>query len=292
MEHLDETTIRKAIAVASASEKLLLYEMLDELQARKRREEAQEKFIPFVKTIWPEFISGSHHQHMARLFEAVARGEKKRIIINLAPRHTKSEFSSYLLPAWFLGKFPKKKIMQVSNTAELAEGFGRKVRNLVGSDEYKTVFPDVGLRQDSKAAGRWNTNQGGEYFATGVGAALAGRGADICLSKLTKVIVNRNGKTVISLDKLVEGDSILTASGWEKVTRKKLTIHKNWIKINNDVEASLQHKFLTDKGWKMASGLCVGDKILTDTLWRILWRRIKQITNTLRKTLLERLGKA
>lgn len=181
MEHLDEATIRKAIAVASASEKLLLYEMLDELQARKRREEAQEKFVPFVRTIWPEFISGAHHQHMARLFEAVARGEKKRIIINLAPRHTKSEFSSYLLPAWFLGKFPKKKIMQVSNTAELAEGFGRKVRNLVGSDEYKTVFPDVGLRQDSKAAGRWNTNQGGEYFATGVGAALAGRGADIAI---------------------------------------------------------------------------------------------------------------
>jgi predicted phage terminase large subunit-like protein len=111
----------------------------------------------------------------------VARGEVKRLIINMPPRHTKSEFASYLLPAWFLGKYPQKKVIQTSHTAELAVGFGRKVRNLVDSDAYKSVFPDMGLQSDSKAAGRWNTNKGGDYFAIGVGGAVTGKGADILI---------------------------------------------------------------------------------------------------------------
>jgi predicted phage terminase large subunit-like protein len=99
----------------------------------------------------------------------------------MPPRHTKSEFASYLLPAWFLGKFPEKKVIQTSHTAELAVGFGRKVRNLVDSDVYKDIFPSVGLQADSKAAGRWATNKGGDYFAIGVGGAVTGKGADILI---------------------------------------------------------------------------------------------------------------
>jgi predicted phage terminase large subunit-like protein len=118
---------------------------------------------------------------MAAAFERVARGEVKRLIINMPPRHTKSEFASYLLPAWFLGKYPQKKVIQTSHTAELAVGFGRKVRNLVDSESYKSVFPDMGLQSDSKAAGRWNTNKGGDYFAIGVGGAVTGKGADILI---------------------------------------------------------------------------------------------------------------
>jgi hypothetical protein len=118
---------------------------------------------------------------MAKKFEDIAEGRGKRLIINMAPRHTKSEFASYLLPSWFLGKFPSKKVIQCSNTAELAVGFGRKVRNLVGSEQYKTVFPNVALRQDSKAAGRWSTNGNGEYFAIGVGGTVTGKGADLLI---------------------------------------------------------------------------------------------------------------
>ena len=99
----------------------------------------------------------------------------------ICTHNTKSEFGSYMFPAWFLGKFPEKKIMQASNTGELAVGFGRKVRNLVMSDQYAEVFPDVRLRQDSKAAGRWATNKSGEYFAIGVGGTMTGRGADIAI---------------------------------------------------------------------------------------------------------------
>jgi predicted phage terminase large subunit-like protein len=154
---------------------------LDKLAELKRVKLAQDKFLPFVKEVWPSFIAGRHHAKMADAFERVARGECKRLIINMPPRHTKSEFASYLLPAWFLGKYPHKKIIQCSHTAELAVGFGRKVRNLVDTDAYKTIFPDLALASDSKAAGRWNTNKQGDYFAIGIGGAVTGKGADVLI---------------------------------------------------------------------------------------------------------------
>lgn len=162
-------------------EKPEILELLKKLEEAKDREAAREDYLSFVNRMWPSFIAGRHHKTMADAFERVASGECKRLIINMAPRHTKSEFASYLLPAWFLGKFPHKKIIQTAHTAELATGFGRKVRNLVGSDDYQTVFPGIGLQSDSKAAGRWSTNKGGEYFAIGVGGAVTGKGADLLI---------------------------------------------------------------------------------------------------------------
>ena len=156
-------------------------EILDELNTRKLRTRAADDFMVFVREMWPNFIHGRHHEKMAKAFERVANGECKRLIINMPPRHTKSEFASYLLPAWFFGKFPGKKVIQTSHTAELAVGFGRKVRNLVDSANYKRIFPALDLQSDSKAAGRWNTNFGGEYFAIGVGGAVTGKGADILI---------------------------------------------------------------------------------------------------------------
>ena len=158
-----------------------LYTSLEEHEILASREEARGSFMAFVKKVWPNFIEGSHHKRMAKAFERVARGECKRLIINMPPRHTKSEFASYLLPAWFLGNFPEKKVIQTSHTAELAVGFGRKVRNLVDQDVYTEIFPGVGLQADSKAAGRWNTNKGGDYFAIGVCGAVTGKGADILI---------------------------------------------------------------------------------------------------------------
>ena len=154
---------------------------LVKLEKLKDRELCQEKFIKFVERVWPTFISGAHHKRMAEAFERVANGTCKRLIINMPPRHTKSEFASYLLPAWFLGKFPHKKVIQASNTGELAVGFGRKVRNLVDSDVYNAIFPNLALQQDSKAAGRWNTSKGGDYFAIGVGGTVTGKGADVLI---------------------------------------------------------------------------------------------------------------
>ena len=109
----------------------------------------------FTRYVWPAFIKGRHHKVVAKAFERVVNGDLKRLIINMPPRHTKSEFASYLLPAWFLGQYPDKKVIQASHTAELSVGFGRKVRNLVDSEDFKEVFPALALRADSKAAGRW-----------------------------------------------------------------------------------------------------------------------------------------
>jgi predicted phage terminase large subunit-like protein len=165
----------------SESDLRVLEAQLIKLEKLKDRELCQEKFIKFVERVWPTFISGAHHKRMAEAFERVANGTCKRLIINMPPRHTKSEFASYLLPAWFLGKFPHKKVIQASNTGELAVGFGRKVRNLVDSEVYNNIFPNLALQADSKAAGRWNTSKGGDYFAIGVGGTVTGKGADVLI---------------------------------------------------------------------------------------------------------------
>lgn len=169
------------VAKIPDSEKAEVLELLRRLDEARDREAAREDFMKFVTMMWPSFIGGRHHQVMAEAFQRVAEGKTKRLIINMAPRHTKSEFASYLLPAWFLGKFPEKKVIQTAHTAELATGFGRKVRNLVGSEEYQKVFSGIGLQSDSKAAGRWSTNKRGEYFAIGVGGAVTGKGADLLI---------------------------------------------------------------------------------------------------------------
>ena len=145
------------------------------------RDRAQDDFMTFVKHVYEGFIEGSHHKQVAKKFEKLATNRGSRIIVNMPPRHTKSEFASYLLPAWLIGKNPKLKIIQTTHTAELAVRFGRKVRNLMELDIYKQIFPDVDLKADSKAAGRWETGQGGEYYAAGVGGAITGRGADLLI---------------------------------------------------------------------------------------------------------------
>jgi predicted phage terminase large subunit-like protein len=100
--------------------------------------------------------------------------------VNMPPRHTKSEFASYFLPAWMIGNSSQLKIIQATHTAELAVRFGRKTKNLIDSEEYRRVFT-TRLREDSQAAGRWETDKGGEYFAVGVQGAVTGRGADLLI---------------------------------------------------------------------------------------------------------------
>tara|TARA_Y100001972_G_scaffold123583_1_gene171105 strand:+ start:94 stop:1602 length:1509 start_codon:yes stop_codon:yes gene_type:complete len=155
--------------------------LLSELEEVKGKEESRTDFLTFVNRMWPAFISGRHHKVMADAFERVANGELKRLIINMPPRHTKSEFASYLFPAWYLGRYPEKKVIQTAHTAELAVGFGRKVRNLINQEDFQEVFPGIELSSDSKAAGRWNTNKKGDYFAIGVGGAVTGKGADVLI---------------------------------------------------------------------------------------------------------------
>ena len=167
LETIPEDVLREILSLKEAETRLIV------------REKAQEKFMPFVHHVYENFIEGRHHRVIAEKLELIAQGKLKRLIVNMPPRHSKSEFASYLMPAWFLGRNPKLKIIQATHNTELAVRFGRKVRDLINEPKYKDVFPKVDLKADSKAAGRWETSKGGEYFAAGVGAAVTGRGADL-----------------------------------------------------------------------------------------------------------------
>tara|TARA_R100000935_G_scaffold10291_2_gene20574 strand:+ start:1095 stop:2648 length:1554 start_codon:yes stop_codon:yes gene_type:complete len=155
--------------------------MVDELSNRRQNKLAYDDLIEFCKAMMSDFIVGKHHRILADMLMAIERGDKDRVCVNIPPRHGKSQLVSIFYPAWFLGRNPNKKVMMVSHTTDLAVDFGRKVRNLIATPEYKTIFPVTKLAVDSKSAGRWNTSAGGEYYACGVGSALAGRGADLLL---------------------------------------------------------------------------------------------------------------
>ena len=176
--------------------------MLERLKTLDDRTTKQENFMTFVKHVWPQFIEGRHHKIYAEKLQAVADGKLKRLIINMPPRHTKSEFASYLFPTWLMGRDPTKKIIQATHTAELAVGFGRKVKNLIDSEDFRDVFPDVSLAGDAKASGRWSTNKGGEYYAVGVGGALAGRGADLAI--IDDPVSEQDALSVSALDNIYE----------------------------------------------------------------------------------------
>ena len=176
---------------------------LDKYKELHERDKLQSEFLEFVNHVWPSFIAGSHHKIFAEKLERVARGELKRLIVNMPPRHTKSEFASYLFPAWVMGRSPHTKIIQATHTAELAVGFGRKVKNLLDSEIYRDVFPDMELARDAKASGRWSTNEGGEYYAVGVGGALAGRGANLCI--IDDPVSEQDALSPTALDNIYEG---------------------------------------------------------------------------------------
>ena len=169
LSHLSESQMKEI---------LQLQERLELLNAR---DACRDSFMEYIRYIWPSFIEGDHHRIIAEKLTRVAKGELKRLIVNMPPRHTKSEFASIYFPSWVMGLNPDMKIMQTTHTADLSINFGRKVRNLMDSDEYSNIFPKVSLASDSKSAGKWQTSQGGEYFAAGVGGAIAGRGADLLI---------------------------------------------------------------------------------------------------------------
>jgi len=161
------------------AEKMEALELLDKAAEHQRKGRARTDMIEFAKSVYPGFKVGPHHRKLAAIFKDVIEGRKKRVIINIAPRMGKSEFSSYLFPAYFLGNFPEKKIIMGTHTAGLSEDFGRRVRNLIETEEYAELFPATKIADDQKAAGKWSTATGGQYYAAGVGGALAGRGADL-----------------------------------------------------------------------------------------------------------------
>jgi len=179
ISHDDLEVLQKSLPDMSERDRQKSLLLLKQYQKEVTQKKGKANFLDFIKHVYPDYKVGAHHARLAKLFEEIAQGKRKRVIVNIAPRHGKSELISYLAPAWFLGNHPAKKVIMASHTADLAVNFGRRVRNLVGSDAYKDIFPEISLQADSKSASRWGTNKDGEYFAIGVGGALAGRGADL-----------------------------------------------------------------------------------------------------------------
>lgn len=190
------------IEYLTEEERKQLEDFVDAFEHVNKRDTYQKNFLEFVKHVWPSFIAGRHHKIFADKLERVASGELKRLIVNMPPRHTKSEFASYLFPAWIMGRQPNRKIIQATHTAELAVGFGRKVKNLIDSDVYREVFPDLQLAKDAKASGRWSTDKGGEYYAVGVGGALAGRGGDLVV--IDDPVSEQDAMSPTALDNIYE----------------------------------------------------------------------------------------
>jgi predicted phage terminase large subunit-like protein len=154
---------------------------LETLTKAMKARKARQSLLAFTEYTNPAYVGAAHHHLIAERLEAVERGEIDRLMIFMPPRHGKSELASKRFPAWCLGKDPKRQIIAASYNSDLANDFGRNVRNIVGEPEFGQVFPGVGLSADSAAANRMNTNHGGAYVAAGVGTAVTGRGANIAL---------------------------------------------------------------------------------------------------------------
>jgi len=165
----------------SESELQELEGIVSDLAERQRVQTLRNDLISFCQHMQNDYKVGGHHKRLANLLEDIEARRKDRICVSIPPRHGKSQLVSIYYAAWYMGRNPSHKVMLVSHTTDLAVDFGRKIRNLIATDKYREVFPDVALASDSKSAGRWNTNQGGEFFAAGVGSALAGRGAHLLL---------------------------------------------------------------------------------------------------------------
>ena len=170
----------KSFDVLSKDEQLEALTLIDKWKNIKSREKCKDDFLEFVQMMWQGFIMGRHHKILAEKFNRIAQGKLKRLIVCLPPRHSKSEFASTFLPAWMMGLNPSLKIIQATHTAELAVRFGRRVRNIIDSEDYQTVFPNITLSGDNKSAGRWTTSDGGEAFYSGVGVVQLQVVALIC----------------------------------------------------------------------------------------------------------------
>ena len=159
MQQLTDEELQALLKSLTPKQKLEFLEELEERHKRVKIDAAKLDLLSFAHAVYPGFKEGPHHRKLAKIFSDVAAGKKKRVIINIAPRMGKSEFSSYLFPAWFLGKFPHKKIIMGTHTAGLSEDFGRRVRNLIDSDDYIDLFPKTEVADDQKAAGKWSTSK-------------------------------------------------------------------------------------------------------------------------------------
>ena len=161
-----------------------LLSLRDSLNTYKQSK-AHTNFLSFVKMMAPTLVSdwemGKHIEVISDKLQEIQDGTLKRLMVFLPPRSSKSVICSKLFPAWYIGQNPNHEILTVSHSDQLSSDFGRSVRDIVNSEDFQNIFSGVSLRQDVRAAGKWQTNQKGSYYAAGVRSQIAGRGAHIAI---------------------------------------------------------------------------------------------------------------
>ena len=245
----------------SAQEQAEIFKIADILDKRRMAAACYDDLIEFCKHMQPDYKVGKHHRVLANLLMDIAAGRKDRVCVNMPPRHGKSQLVSIYFPAWFIGKYPNKKVLMVSHTADLAVDFGRKVRNLIDSDLYKEVFPTVTLAADSKSAGRWNTNHGGEYYA--------------CLRRYTLVRTDRGW---VPAGQIKIGDRLANLSGYVTVQQVYESTHaETYTVAGTGLSCSAEHPIWTmNRGWVYAKDLLPKDILCVESIldrMKALFRR-------------------
>jgi predicted phage terminase large subunit-like protein len=240
--------------------------LLDELEERKRTMLAQSEFLAFIAAVDPAYKFGTHLKRLGALLTQVELGEKDRVAVSMAPRFGKSQMISIYYPAWYLGKHPDHKMIVASHTVDLAVDMARKVRNLMQTPDYKRIFPGVAIAADAKAAGKWNTTKGGEVYATGVGGALAGRGADLCLTPATLVETLERG--FVPCGTVQVGESLRSWHGWAKVLKRITPEHSATVTVAGRLNVSAEHPIWTcNRGWVPAIEVVPTDILWTTSFW-------------------------
>lgn len=143
--------------------------------------EGSKNLIAFAQYMDKSFQSPNHIQLIAKHLQDVTTGKIRYLIINMPPRHGKSQLCTRLFPTWYLGNKPEAQIIVSSYSANLAVSFTRFQRNLCNTQEYREVFPKLKIKQDNKSKNEWETTYGGVVIGAGVDGPITGRGADLAL---------------------------------------------------------------------------------------------------------------
>lgn len=177
----DINLLLAALPGMAAKEQAALLEDLEKWQELRTVAQARVDFLAFCHRVYPGFKEGPHHRHLKPLLHNMRDGTELRLTVSMPPRFGKSETIAFLFVAWYLGHFPQHQIMMITHTADLSADFGRKVRNLIDSAVYRELFPNTLVAKDKSAASNWSTTAGGKYLAIGIGANVAGHGADLLI---------------------------------------------------------------------------------------------------------------
>lgn len=240
--------LKAAVPSMPTHEKLQVLDLLDEWEKREHAKKCRSSLLTFVKFINPDYKIGAHHKILAGKLEKAARGELDRLATAIAPRFGKSLLLSLYFPAWFMGNFPEQKLIISSHTADLAVDFGKKVRNLIDTAQYKTIFPGVALAADSKSAGRWMTSSGGEFFA--------------CIRPNTSVHIAKGRKKAGDVQ---IGDMLFNAGSPVRVKEVYKTAHALTLNVAG-LHCSAEHPIWTmNRGWAYAKEILPDDILRTES---------------------------